>query len=326
MGFFCCFGSKKGVAYPSVVKKDAKSLKEDELPLGIRLTGGAKLRTANLTGSGVRVGVIDSGVDKAHIGFNNKVTVQKWYRKGTPLEEDDHGTHVAGTIHMMAPDAEIYDYRVFGSRGCVSVTEAVATAIREAADANCQVINMSLGGPYPEPAIKSAVEYAASKGTIIVCAAGNEGDNNPLTNERSYPAFYEECISVAAVSKKDGFPVAVFSNSNSQVDYAGIGVDVISFKPGGGYQSMSGTSMASPHVAGLIASLMTNGRIKNEGGKTDDTLRQILNESHAIDIDAVGIDNATGVGFLTYLDGSAFDELLPRKKGAKKPLSPARVN
>jgi len=145
----------------------------------------------------------------------------------------------------------------------------------------------------------------------------------------SYPAYWEECISVAAVSKKNGLPVAVFSNSNSQVDYAGIGVNVVSFKPGGGYQNMSGTSMASPHVAGLVSSLMTGGRIKNDGSKTDDTLRQILNESHAIDIAAVGIDKATGIGFLTYLNHDEFKKLLPKVKGSlppKEKLTAARVH
>jgi len=117
------------------------------------------------------------------------------------------------------------------------------------------------------------------------------------------------------VSKKNGFPVAVFSNSNSQVDYAGIGVDVVSFKPGGGLQTMSGTSMASPHVCGLMACL-----IQKHGGQSN--LRAILDASHAIDIAAEGVDTATGVGFLTYLDESAFDALLPRKQK----MTPARVN
>ena len=86
----------------------------------------------------------------------------------------------------MAPEAEIYDYRVFGRRGRVGVTEAIAQAIRAATDLKCQVINMSLGGPVSSPSIRRAVEYAASKGVIMVCAAGNEGDNNPLTNEIRY--------------------------------------------------------------------------------------------------------------------------------------------
>lgn len=123
------------------------------------------------------------------------------------------------------------------------------------------------------------------------------------------------------MSKKDGFPVAVFSNSNVQVDYAGIGVDVISFKPDtNGFQKMSGTSMASPHVAGFIACLMTDGRIKGDGRARDKAVRDIL-KTKALDIAAAGRDNATGVGFLTYLDETAFDQLLPRKA-----LSPARVD
>jgi subtilisin family serine protease len=123
----------------------------------------------------------------------------------------------------------------------------------------------------------------------------------------SYPAYYEECVSIAAVSKKEGFPVAVFSNSNAQVDYAGIGVDVVSFKPGGGFQTMSGTSMASPHACGLMACLL-----QKHQGKAD--LRTILDESHVIDIATEGVDKATGTGFLTYLDEGEFDQVMPRRK------------
>lgn len=296
---------------PYVVReKTSKTVSEHELPEGVKLTGGEQLHQAGLTGANVKVAVIDSGVDQNHPGFHGQVKKQVWLRSGTPLEEDDHGTHVAGTIHLMAPAAEIIDYRVFGKGGKWGVSQAIAKAIKEAADSGCQVINMSLGGAFPNQEIKTAVQYAASKGVVIVCAAGNEGDNNPLTNELSYPAAYKECISIAAVSKKEGLPVAVFSNSNTQVDYAGIGVDVVSFKPGGGYQSMSGTSMACPHVAGLIACLLSNGKT------APSQIRKKLG-SLAIDIGAEGFDNATGVGFVTFLDEASFDQLLPRGPNKK---------
>ena len=110
--------STQDIECPTVTKQTCQALKDDtDLPLGIRLTGGAKLREMDLKGQNVKVAVIDSGVDKDHPSFGGKVVQQKWYREGTPLSEDDHGTHVAGTIHLMAPEAEIYDYRVFGATG-----------------------------------------------------------------------------------------------------------------------------------------------------------------------------------------------------------------
>ncbi len=83
----------------------------------------------------------------------------------------------------MAPEAAIYDYRVFGDQGW-GIDEAISTSIFEACFDGCDVINMSLGGRWPSQGIRSAVQYAHSQGVIVVCAAGNEGDNNPLTNER----------------------------------------------------------------------------------------------------------------------------------------------
>ena len=156
----------------------------NRLPVGTILHGAEKLRMAGFDGRGVRVAVIDSGIDKDHPGFDGKVVKQVWYRGGTPLVEDDHGTHVAGTIHFMAPAAALYDYRVFGETGEYDGDNAIAMSIRQAVADGCQVINMSLRVSYPiVPAVESAVKFAASKGVHMVCAAGNSGDGDPTTNE-----------------------------------------------------------------------------------------------------------------------------------------------
>jgi subtilisin family serine protease len=147
------------------------------------LTGADKLRADGLNGKGVRVAVIDSGVDAEHTGFHGQVKQQVWHRYGSPLSEDDHGTHVAGTIHMMAPEAEIYDYRVFGESG-TNVYYAIYRSIMQAVDDGCDVINMSLGDPTGSSwIIGRGVRYAYENNVPMIVAAGNEGDDNVLTNE-----------------------------------------------------------------------------------------------------------------------------------------------
>merc|ERR1712038_1636041 len=144
-------------------KKDSNSIRNTEdLPPGIVITGGLKLRSDGLTGKGVRVAVIDSGVDANHEGFDGKVTKQMWFRYDTPLSEDDHG------------------------KDGFEVDDAISTSIYEACFDGCDIINMSLGGRWPSSIIRSAVQYAHSRGVIVVCAAGNEGDADPLTNEACF--------------------------------------------------------------------------------------------------------------------------------------------
>jgi Subtilisin-like serine proteases len=159
----------------------------------------------------------------------------------------------------------------------------------------------------------------------------------------SWPAAYEECISVAAVQKRNGLPVATFSSSNAAVDYSGIGVNVLSLKPGGDVMRLSGTSMACPHVAGFVACLLSkskaterpedeiittdpgafcgwcgggnNTAVNNNatapnslfGIEDDSALRKVVNEKFLVDIGITGPDNETGLGFLTYLSK---DELM----------------
>mmetsp|Transcript_34369 Transcript_34369/g.82814 ORF Transcript_34369/g.82814 Transcript_34369/m.82814 type:complete len:639 (+) Transcript_34369:2-1918(+) len=307
-----------GMFSMSRVKYD--SVSSTSLPLGALLHGAHKLREKSMTGLGVKVAVIDSGIDKSHPGFHGQVKKQVWLREGTPLTEDDHGTHVAGTIHFMAPDASLYDYRVFGSTSKFGMDgdTAIARAIVQACEDGCQIINMSLRVSYPiVPVVKEAVEYAHSRNVIMVCAAGNDGDGQAMTNEMfAFPARWEETISVAAVGKKRGIPVARFSESNPQVDVAAIGVDVISFKPLSGgnstdlFQSMQGTSMAAPHVSGLIAALMSHGK-----RYTHSQIKALLAQKYTVDIGPVGRDNSTGLGLATFLSSrSEVDALLAGKK------------
>lgn len=127
---------------------------------------------------------------------------------------------------------------------------------------------------------------------------------------RLLPASFASVLSVGAVAKKGNLPIAHFSQSNDQVDCCGIGVEVVSFsKHEGLYMTMSGTSMACPHISGLIAALMT------KGGKYENTILhkeialEFLKDNCAIHVANIGGQvNATGYGFLTYLTEEEFME------------------
>ena len=114
------------------------------------------------------------------------------------------------------------------------------------------MINLSLGGTYDSITLRRAVETAWNKGVVLACAAGNSGNSG-----RFYPAAYTNCIAVAATDSSDR--KASWSNFGSWVDVAAPGVGILSSVVSGGYESWSGTSMATPHVAGLAGLLASQG-------------------------------------------------------------------
>lgn len=169
-------------------------------------------------------------------------------------------THVCGTIAAanngsgivgVAPDAKILALKALDDNGAGDMSNVIA-AIKYATDYGVDIISMSLGGP-GSPALHRAVKDAVAKGIILVCAAGNEGDGDPNTEEFSYPGAYAEVIEVGAIDFNG--KLAYFSNTNREVDILAPGVGILSTYPNGQYAKLDGTSMATPHMTGAVALL-----------------------------------------------------------------------
>lgn len=284
--------------------------------------GAPEAWAAGYTGQGVTVAVIDTGVDLDHPdlvsnlfvnpgeipgngidddanGFVDDVNGYDFAdRDANPDDESGHGTHVAGTIAAnrngfgatgVAPDATILPVRVLGTNGSGS-TNDVAAGIRYAASLGADIINLSLGGGYSR-AIDLAIDYAHSLGALVVAAAGNESAAVPSFPAR-FSASDSNVISVGATSTSG--TLARFSNDVGgsgaiQVDAPGVGI--FSTYVGGRYATLSGTSMASPHVAGLAALMLSS-----NPSLTSPELRELLatgTVGRASGTDAIGSANAT---------------------------------
>ncbi|MDE2491392.1 MAG: S8 family serine peptidase [Elusimicrobia bacterium] len=214
-------------------------------------------------GAGVKVAVVDTGIDCTHpdlqCDFSAGMNILD--PSSQPMDDNEHGTHVAGTIAGrgnggplgVAPKATLIPVKVLDANGSGSLSDIVK-GIEWAADNGADVINMSLGGPSGSAAMERAVKYALSKGVVVVAAAGNSGPNPDTVG---YPAGYPGVIAVAASDSND--QVADFSSRGSAVAFIAPGVNVTSTVPGGGTATLSGTSMASPHVAGLAALAIERG-------------------------------------------------------------------
>ncbi len=184
-------------------------------------------------------------------------------RAGQNLSDGNgHGTHVAGTIAAamngrgvvgVAPEARIMTVKVLNADGSGSMG-AVADGIRYAAANGARIINLSLGGPGPDPYLSAAVKAADAANTLIICAAGNAGSN--IDEHPVYPASQAapNVIAVAATDPSAGRGIADYSNFGKlTVPVAAPGSNVLSTSKDGGYVVMSGTSMASPHATGVAA-------------------------------------------------------------------------
>ena len=216
---------------------------------------------SGIKGDGVLVAVVDSGVDASHPDLKGRVERGHDFVDGDEDAYDPygHGTHVAGIIASpgdngegvagLAWRARILPVRVLDGSGYGYYSDIIA-GIRYAADCGARVINLSLGGGANSQALQEAVDYARSKGCLLVAAAGNGGQD-----ALSYPAACEGVIGVGATDTEDR--PASFSNRGGDLDLVAPGVSIYSSYPGGRYAPLSGTSMSAPQVSGALALLLS---------------------------------------------------------------------
>lgn len=251
---------------PFVLHEELRG-KQAKSPYGIDMIKAKSLWGESSKGEGIKIAVIDSGCDINHESLKNNIigvrnfTDEDGKKQNIVTDRVGHGTHVVGTIVAngdddtifgVAPKAGIYVLKAIDKTGSGKLSWVV-NAIYYAINQNVDIISMSLGMPQSTERLEKAIKEAVNSGISVVCAAGNEGDGNANDFEYSYPAAYEEVISVGAVDKKS-IP-ANFSNANLNIDVVAPGVDILSTYPNNQFAILSGTSMATPHVSGSLALL-----------------------------------------------------------------------
>lgn len=258
----------------------------------------------------VTVAVIDTATDSKHPELMNKVLPS--YNAANPanqnvLQDYDHGTHVSGIIaaekgngvggHGINPNAKILPIDVFDGGGGASDV-SIANGILYAVEKGVKVINMSLGGPGTSPVLEDAVATAIKSGVVVVAAAGNES-----SEEVSYPAGYEGVISVGSINNKK--ELSYYSNYGPSVDIVAPGEDIYStlynFEKKSTFFKASGTSMASPVVAG-VASLL----VSKYPNLTPAQVEYVL-EKTADDLGDKGFDTKFANGLVNVVKALSYD-------------------
>jgi subtilisin family serine protease len=248
-----------------------------------------------VTGAGVKVAIIDTGLSLTHPDLKANIKGGINYVRAGQKPEDDngHGSHCGGIVAAadnligvvgVAPDASLFAVKVLDSRGSGWLSD-VAKGIDWARTNHMNVASMSLGASSGATTLQTACDSAAAAGVLVVAAAGNSGPG-----AISYPAYYDSVVSVGATDSADA--IAYFSNTNADVEISAPGVSIFSTYKSGGYATLSGTSMATPHAAGLAALLLSN-------GSTAATIRADL-DAHVREAGAAGRDPVFGFGIAYF--------------------------
>jgi minor extracellular protease Epr len=252
-----------------------------------------------LTGKGVKIAVLDSGV-APHSDLNIAGGVSTVDYTNSYNDDNGHGTHVAGVIASknngigttgVAPGASVYAVKVLnrlGEGSLVDIIEGLDWAIQHKVD----IINLSLGTPDDSAALKAAVDKAYQQGILVVAAAGNSGNSTGSGDTMMYPAKYDSVISVGATDQSN--KRASFSSTGPTLEIVAPGQSIASTYLNNGYAIGSGTSQAAPYVSGILALMK-----EKYPTKTNVELRQML-QHNALDLGVAGRDSLYGFGLVQF--------------------------
>lgn len=293
-------------------------------PWGIERVQAPAVHANGIKGIGINVSIIDTGIDYTHSDLiaNYKGGYDFVNGNNDPMDDHGHGTHVSGTVAAVdndigvigaAPEVNLYALKVLGADGSGSYSDIIS-ALQWAVDNDMDVASMSLGGSFNLVALEDACNSAYDNGVVIVAAAGND-DRRKV----SYPAAYSSVIAVTATD--DTNARAWFSNYGPQIELAAPGVNINSTTLEGGYSgdTWSGTSMATPHVAGAVALLLTTsvptGYDTNTNNLWDPAEVRLRLQDTATDLGATGKDIYYGYGLVNA--SAAVEATTPGPEGGE---------
>ena len=268
---------------------------------GVKRIGAGVVHDEEISGTGVLVAIIDTGIDYNHLEFVGRYAGGYDFvnSDSDPLDDEGHGTHVAGTVAAaddgvgvvgVAPGALLLGYKVLDETGSGYWSDVIA-GIEQAVADGARVINMSLSGG-TSTSLELACQQAYGAGVVLVASAGNSGTPPGKGDNVGAPALYPTVIAVSATDNSDERPR--WSSTGEAVELAAPGVNIVSTYLGGDYATKSGTSMSAPHVTGTVALLLST------GATAPDEIRNILS-STSEDLGVSGWDPKYGHGLVDII-------------------------
>lgn len=281
-----------------------RKIPNEIIDYGVKMVG-APLEWLETQGEGIKVGIIDTGIDLNHEDLQEKVEAYYNFTTGNSndiTDENGHGTHVAGIVSAnknnigvvgVAPKCKLYVAKAFEKDGSAQ-TKNIINAIKWLYSKNVNVINMSFSTQEFVSEYSDLIKKCYYQGILCVCAAGNEGNG---TDTIEYPARFPETLSVTAVdiNKK----IADFSSTGPRADISAPGEDILSTWPNSTYRTLSGTSMATPIITGAVAILQAKAKNRFNRLLSCNELKLIL-DIYTDDPGEKGKDNAYGYGIFSF--------------------------